>query len=57
MLYEMGEMEYRINEVVGDIWYMSVLTHNQIEKYDIVLKSKYFYALKTIERYIQSLPV
>lgn len=57
MLYEVGEMDYRIDFAVNDIWYMPVLTQNQIEKYDIVLKSKYFYALKTIERYINSLPV
>lgn len=50
-------MEYRINIALSDIWYIPVLSKNSIEKYDAILKSKYFYALKTVERYINSLPV
>lgn len=57
MLYEKGELDYRIENAVSDIWYMPVLSQNQIEKYDILQKSRYFYALKTVERYIYSLPV
>lgn len=47
--YDSGELRRRLKECLADIWYIPSLANNDITKYDLVRKSKYMDAVKTLE--------